>query len=57
MVTALLIMSLKWSNARELVHKRMPIYGLTTTFEASTNVSFDTDLFIFVTAIHLLVLS
>ena len=42
-----------------LVHKNecqfITFEGLTTTFEASTYVSFDTDLFIFVTAIHLLV--
>ena len=31
--------------------------GLTTTFKVSTNVSFDTDLLIFVNAIHLLVFS
>ena len=44
-----------------LVHKRISINNLRrfdyTTFEASMNVSFDTDLFIFVTTIHLLVLS
>ena len=37
----------------------MPILtfeGLITTFEASTNVSFDANLLIFVTAIHLLVI-
>ena len=43
----------------KLVHKRMPILtfeDLTTTFEASTNASFDTNLLIFVIAIHLLVI-
>ena len=46
-------------NVHTLVHKQcqfITFKGLTTIFKASTNVSFDTDLLIFVTAIPLSVI-